>query len=178
MQAVVEPQLAHFQWGEAPVPLPAWTGARARFDILDDEARDWEEPTQERSEPEFPLPASLGGGRNFLACVMAVRTGLAARRLTMAACPAHAGALLFGDLDACARLSLDVQISMRCRDRAIALAFAPWIDANGDGLRCAGRGLDVEAHAEEACLPEAGALPLLSQRRARAGVVGINGCWC
>src|SRR6266568_2636824 len=92
MQAVVEPQLAHFQWGEALVPLPAWTGARARFDILDDEARDWEEPTQERSEPEFPLPASLGGGRNFLACMMAVRTGLAARRLTMAACPAHAGA--------------------------------------------------------------------------------------
>src|SRR6266702_4174254 len=138
MQAVVEPQLAHFHWGEATVPLPAWTGARARFDILDDEASDWEVQTHERNE-----------------------TGLAARRLTMAACPAHAGALLFGDLDACPRLSLDVQISMGCRDRAIALAFAPWIDANGDGLRCAGRGLDVEAHAEEACLPEAGGLATL-----------------
>src|SRR5713226_6014641 len=118
MQGVVEPELAHFQWGEAPVPLPAWAGARARFDILDDQACDREEPTQERSEPEFPLPASLGGGRNVRACVMAVLTGLVARRLTNATCPAHAGALLFHFLNAGTRLRLDVEVGMGCRDHA------------------------------------------------------------
>src|SRR5690349_11278675 len=124
MQGVEEPELAHFQRRKASVPLPAWAGARARFDILDDEARDREDPTQERSEPEFPLPAGLGGGRNVRACVMAVLTGLAARRLTSAACPAHAGALLFRFLDACTCLSLDAQIGMGCRDHAQPLAFA------------------------------------------------------
>src|SRR5216683_934124 len=172
MQAVVEPELAHFQWGEAPVPLPAWTRARARFDILDDEVGDREEPTQERSEPQFPLPAGLGGGRNSRACVMAVLTGLAARRLTITACPAHAGALLFGDLDACTRLRLDVEVGMRCRDHTHPLAFAAGIDADGDGLCCAGRRLDAEAHAEEASLPEAGCLAALeppSRSRGRGG---------
>src|SRR5207247_2564837 len=109
VQGVVEPHLADFQRGKAPIPLPAWTRARARFDILDDEAGDREEPTQQHREPEFPLPAGLGGGRNVRACVSAVLTGLAARRLTSAACPAHAGALLFRFLDACARLGLDVE---------------------------------------------------------------------
>src|SRR5207247_1656641 len=136
---------------------------------LDDEAGDREEPTQQHREPEFPLPAGLGGGRNVRACVSAVLTGLAARRLTSAACPAHAGALLFRFLDACARLGLDVEVGMRCRDNAIPFTFAAGIDANGDGLRCAGRRLDVEAHAEDASLPEAGGLAALEPASCSCG---------
>jgi len=79
----------------------------------------------------------------------------------MAACPAHAGALLLRFLNACTRLSLDVQVGMRCRDRAIPLAFAAGIDANGNGLRCAGNRFDVEAHTEDASFPEAGSLAAL-----------------
>jgi hypothetical protein len=161
LQGVVEPQLADFQRRKVPVPLPTWTGARARFDILDDEAGDREDPTQERGEPQFPLPAGQRGGRNFLACVMAVLTWLAARRLPLAACAAHAGALLFSDLHARTRLSLDVQVGMRCREDAIPLALAARVDANGDGLRCAARRLDVEAQAEDAPFPEACCLAAL-----------------
>src|SRR5260370_949626 len=105
--------------------------------------------------------AVLRGARNVLACMMAGLTWLAARRVTMAGCRAHARALLFGALAACTRLSLDVQVGMGCRDRAIPLAFAAGIDANGNGLRGAGRRLDIEAHAEDASLPEAGGLAAL-----------------
>src|SRR5437763_16870015 len=92
---------------------------------------------------------------------MAVLTWLAARRLPIAACAAHAGALLFGFLNARTGVSLDVEVGMGCRDHARPLAFAARVDANGNGLGGLGLGLDVEAHAEETSFPEAGGLAAL-----------------
>jgi len=68
------------------------------------------EPTR---QPEFPLPAGLGGRRDLLLAVLAILALLATRGVAYSTRAAHLRTLLLGFLDACARIGLDIEVGMR-----------------------------------------------------------------
>jgi len=154
LQGVVEPVFAHLQWGERAVPLPSQAFAGARFDVLHDKAADRKERTEPGRQSQFPLPACLCRRGQFLLALVSVLTGLTARGLAIAPGAAHAGALLFGFLYACAGSGLDVEIGMGCRHDAIAFALGTRIKADHNGLPLSCRRVDVEPDTEDAAFPK------------------------
>src|SRR3954452_394755 len=77
----VKPLLAAFKWREYRVPTPL--ALRLGLDVLDDDVCDREHPPQPMDQPQFPLPACLGRGRDT--APGAVGSRLPTRRLAIAA---------------------------------------------------------------------------------------------
>src|SRR5215471_9876781 len=105
-QLLIKPVFADLQRGKVPIPA-ALSPVRWGLDVLYGKDAHGEEPTEPTHQPEFPLPTSLGGGRDFLLAVLAVLALLATRGVAFSARAAHLRALLLGFLDACASIGLD-----------------------------------------------------------------------
>src|SRR6266568_904970 len=109
VESVIKPDLAHLQRGERAVPPTSCAGARHSLDVLDHEGTDREQVTQEGGQSPFPLPTGFRGGWQFLPALVPVLARLTTGSLAIPACAAHARTLLFGFLNTCACIGLDVQ---------------------------------------------------------------------
>src|SRR5260370_40668606 len=114
MQGIVEPEFAHFERGEAAIPLAPFPLVCSCSNILYDKGADRDYLTEKHSHSQFPLPASFGRRRESLPALLAILARLTARSVSPSTRAAPLRTVCVGFLDALPGLCLDIEIGMRC----------------------------------------------------------------
>jgi len=107
---------------------------RPSFDVFHHEDAHGKELAEKGGQVQFPLPAGPGGGRQPLFVVFAVLARLAAGGLAIAACTAHAGAVLLRFFHSRPGLRLHIGVGVVGGGHHNPFAFGTGIDTHRDGL--------------------------------------------